>query len=63
MIIINVKEAGSFDKAMKKLKKKFKDTRVAKELFERKEYKKPSVKKRETKKNAQRKNKYNLNKF
>jgi small subunit ribosomal protein S21 len=60
MIIVNVKDEGSFDKAMKKLKKKFKDTRVTKELFERKEYKKPSVKKREIKKNAIRKNRYNL---
>lgn len=63
MIKIDVKQEGSFDKAMKKLKKKFKDTRVVKELFERKEYKKPSVKKRELKKNAIRKNKYNLKNY
>jgi len=60
MIIVNVKDEGSFDKAMKKLKKKFRDIKVSKELYERKSYTKPSVKKRDIKKNAIRKNKYNL---
>ena len=56
MLIINVKKAGSIDKAIKQLSKKFKDTKVVQQLRERKEYMKPSAKKREIYKKACRKN-------
>lgn len=59
MIIIDVKKEGSLDKALKKLKKKFKDLKIAEKLLEKQFYEKPSVKKRELIKKAIRKNKRN----
>lgn len=56
MLIVNVKKAGSLDKAIKQMSKKFKDTKVVQQLRERKEYMKPSAKKREIYKKAYRKN-------
>jgi len=45
MLIVNVKENESVEKALKKFKKKFERTGVMKELRERKQFTKPSVKK------------------
>ncbi len=46
MIVVNVKENESIDKALKRFKKKFEKTGVLKELRGRTFYEKPSVKKR-----------------
>jgi small subunit ribosomal protein S21 len=54
MIIVKVENKGgsSIDKALRKLKKKFDNTKVMKSLRERREFTKPSVKKRNKKKRA-----------
>lgn len=52
MLIVNVKEAGSIEKALKKFKNKYRKTKVMNELRERKEYTKPSTKRREELKKA-----------
>jgi small subunit ribosomal protein S21 len=49
MIIINVKENESIDKALKRFKKKFERTGVLKELRARSYYEKFSVKRRHEK--------------
>lgn len=49
MIIVNVKENESLDRALKKFKKKFEKTGVLRELRERQQFTKPSVKKRHQK--------------
>jgi len=46
MIIVNVKENESIDKALKRFKKKFERTGVLKELRSRTYYEKPSISKR-----------------
>lgn len=46
MLIINIKENESIDKALKRFKKKFEKTGVLKELRARTAYEKPSVKRR-----------------
>ena len=46
MIIVNVKENESIDKALKRFKKKFEKTGVLKELRSRTYYEKPSVRRR-----------------
>lgn len=46
MIIVNVKENESIDKALKRFKKKFEKTGVLKELRARTAYEKPSVRRR-----------------
>ncbi len=46
MIIVNVKENESIDRALKRFKKKFERTGVLKELRARTYYEKPSVAKR-----------------
>ncbi len=43
MIIVNVKENESIDKALKRFKKKFERTGVLKELRSRMQFEKPSV--------------------
>jgi small subunit ribosomal protein S21 len=48
MLIIQVKEGESLEKALKKFKKKFEKTGVVKELRERQKFTKPSVKRRST---------------
>ena len=48
MIIINVKENESIDRALKRFKKKFEKTGVLREVRERNFYQKPSIKNRET---------------
>lgn len=46
MLIINVKETDSLDRALKKFKKKFEKTGALKELRERQAFTKPSVRRR-----------------
>ncbi len=46
MIVVNVKENESIDKALKRFKKKFERTGVLKELRNRSYFEKPSVSKR-----------------
>lgn len=46
MIVINVKENESLDKALKKFKKKFEKTGVVKELRARQSFEKPCITKR-----------------
>jgi small subunit ribosomal protein S21 len=46
MLIINIKENESIDKALKRFKKKFEKTGVLKELRSRTSFTKPSVKRR-----------------
>lgn len=47
MLIVQVKEGDSIEKALKKFKKKFEKTGVVKQLRERQKFTKPSVKRRE----------------
>jgi small subunit ribosomal protein S21 len=47
MIVVNVKENESIDKALKRFKKKFEKAGVLKELRSRTYYTKPSIKRRE----------------
>ena len=49
MIVVNVKENESIDRALKRFKKKFERTGVLKELRSRGHYEKPSVRKRNVK--------------
>ena len=49
MLIVQVKEGESIEKALKKYKKKFEKTGVVKELRERQKFTKPSVVFRERK--------------
>ncbi|MEM6723877.1 MAG: 30S ribosomal protein S21 [Bacteroidota bacterium] len=46
MIIIKVKEEESIDRALKRYKRKFRNTQTMKELRRRREFVKPSVKRR-----------------
>ena len=48
MLIVQVKEGESLEKALKKFKKKFEKTGVVKELRERQKFTKPSIKRRQT---------------
>ena len=52
MLLINVQEIGSIDRALKVLKKKFSKTKTLNQLRDRKEFKKPSDKRRDEIKNA-----------
>lgn len=47
MIVVNVKENESIDKALKRFKKKFEKTGVLRELRSRQHFTKPSVKRRD----------------
>jgi len=47
MIVINVKENESLDKALKKFKKKFEKTGVVKELRARQAFEKPCIRRRQ----------------
>lgn len=49
MIVINVKENESIDKALKRFKKKFEKTGVLKEVRSRSYYEKPSISRRNEK--------------
>ncbi len=46
MLIIDVKESESIDKALKKYKRKFEKAGILKELRDRKHFTKPSVRRR-----------------
>jgi len=46
MLIINVKDEESIDRALKRYKRKFQSTGLLKELRRRKNFTKPSVKRR-----------------
>lgn len=46
MLIINIKENESIDKALKRFKKKFEKTGILRQLRERTSFTKPSVKRR-----------------
>lgn len=46
MLVVNIKENESIDKALKRFKKKFEKTGVLKELRARTSYEKPSVRRR-----------------
>lgn len=46
MIVINIKENESIEKALKRFKKKFEKTGVLRELRSRTHYEKPSISKR-----------------
>ena len=46
MLIIEVKDGESIDRALRRYKRKVRDTRILKELRNRREYTKPSVQKR-----------------
>lgn len=46
MLIINIKENESIDKALKRFKKKFEKTGVLRELRSRTSFEKPSVRRR-----------------
>jgi small subunit ribosomal protein S21 len=52
MIIIQIKENESIDRALKRFKKKFERTGTVRQLRARQAYIKPSVRKRETIKKA-----------
>lgn len=52
MIIVPVKEGENIERALKKFKRKFDKTGVAKELRRRQQFDKPSVKKRLAKEHA-----------
>ncbi|MGA0232748.1 MAG: 30S ribosomal protein S21 [Saprospiraceae bacterium] len=58
MLIINVKSDESIDRALKRYKRKFKKTRVLKELRNRKNFTKPSVKRRNEILNAEYRQKF-----
>lgn len=59
MIIVNVKEGESLDRALKRFKKKFEKTGVLRELRARQAYEKKSVARRAQKKKAIYKQKLN----
>ncbi|MCF8713496.1 30S ribosomal protein S21 [Joostella atrarenae] len=48
MLKITVKEGENIERALKRLKRKFRNTKVLRELRDRKEYTKPSEQKRKT---------------
>ena len=52
MIVVNVKEGESLDRALKRFKKKFEKTGVLREIRERQAFEKPSVARRVQKKKA-----------
>jgi len=58
MIIIDVKESETLDKALKRYKKKFEKIGILKEVRKRSAYIKPSVERREVIKKAIRREKY-----
>ena len=47
MLVVQVKEGESLEKALKKFKKKFEKTGVVKELRDRQKFTKPSVRRRD----------------
>lgn len=49
MLVVQLKEGDTLEKALKKFKKKFEKTGVIKQLRERQKYTKPSVRRRQQK--------------
>ena len=60
MLIVKVNEGESIERALKKFKRKEQQTKLVKELRNRKEYVKPSVARREKMKKAVYANKFRL---
>ncbi|MDY0779851.1 30S ribosomal protein S21 [Tenacibaculum sp. IB213877] len=60
MLIVQVKEGENIDRAIKRYRRKYRDTKLLKEIRNRKEYTKPSVARREQLKKAQYKEQYLL---
>lgn len=60
MLIIPVKEGENIDRAIKRYRRKYRNTKVLQEIRERKEYTKPSASKREQLKKAQYKERFLL---
>lgn len=52
MLIIKVKDGEKIDRALKRLKRKFRDTQVLQNLRDKKEFTKPSVERRQQIKKA-----------
>jgi len=52
MLIIKIKDGENIERALKRFKRKFNDTKVVPQLREREQFIKPSVVKREQKKKA-----------
>jgi len=52
MLIIEIKKGDNIDSSLKKLKYKFKKTKVVEQLRDRMAYDKPSIKKRKVKQKA-----------
>ena len=53
MLVVKVKDGEKIDRALKRLKRKFRDTKVLQEVRDRKEHKKDSYLRREQLKKAQ----------
>ena len=53
MLVVKVKDGEKIDRALKRLKRKFRDTKVLQEVRNRKEHKKDSFLRREGLKKAQ----------
>lgn len=53
MLIVKVKDGEKIDRALKRLKRKFRDTQVLQTLRDKKEFTKPSVERRQQIKKAQ----------
>jgi small subunit ribosomal protein S21 len=53
MLVVKVKDGEKIDRALKRLKRKFRDTKVLQEVRDRKEHKKDSFARREQLKRAQ----------
>ncbi len=60
MLIIPVKEGENIDRALKRYRRKYRNTKVLQEIRDRKQYTKPSIAKRELLKKAQYKEKHLL---
>ena len=60
MLIIPVKEGENIDRALKRYRREYRNTKVLQEIRDRKQYTKPSIAKREQLKKAQYKEKYLL---
>ena len=63
MLIINVKDGGSIDQALKVLKNKVFKTKLIKELRERQTYIKPSVRRRKEITDATRREEFRLDRL
>lgn len=60
MLIIQVKEGENIDRAIKRYRRKYRNTKVLQEIRDRKEYVKPSATRREQLKKAQYKEQFLL---